>query len=428
LSYVGEPFDYDVFVSYAHAEAETQAPKIRAWSRYCAEYLRDLLATALNAEGGPSGSKVQVFLDDRVLVSGQPLTETLREKAQRSALLLVLMSPFYPSKSWCLDELEWFFQQAARDGRGRDQCTVLRIQPLGEDLWPKQLRDERGRPVVFHDFVDPRTGLAICLTNPGAPELDQALLEPFIEIRGKLTALRKQVEARRQMTVPGTQRAADRPVIYLDADPDEETLWQDLKGALRDLAIVRPVKLAQANGDLDPLDREQQKQLQLQFASSDGLVFLHGRSGSWIENAVAMSYLVRRLLRQRQRDLPWAILDRVGSPLRWLTPMTCRVCRLRRTNGRAVCLLPSAWSAAIKAWRRDGLHDGWNTEPARVTGRPVSRPAAVQSRRAPDFLRARGNDRRDHRRPRPEEPGCRPRSLGLRKILSRAGRCAAVAR
>jgi hypothetical protein len=314
LSYVGEPFDYDVFVSYAHAEAETRAPKIRAWSRYCAEYLRDLLATALNAEGGPSGSKVQVFLDDRVLVSGQPLTETLREKAQRSALLLVLMSPFYPSKSWCLDELEWFFQQAARDGRGRDQCTVLRIQPLGEDLWPKQLRDERGRPVVFHDFVDPRTELPIGVANPGAPELAEALLEPFIEIRGRLVSLRKQVEARRQMTIPGTQRAADRPVIYLDADPDEETLWQDLKGALRDLAIVRPVKLAQANGDLDPLDREQQKQLQLQFASSDGLVFLHGRSGSWIENAVAMSYLVRRLLRQRQRDLPWAILDRVGSP------------------------------------------------------------------------------------------------------------------
>jgi TIR domain len=316
LSYVGDPFDYDVFVSYAHAEAETQASKIRAWSRYSAESLRDLLATALNAEGGPSGSKVQVFLDDRVLVSGQPLTETLREKAQRSALLLVFMSPFYPSKSWCLDELEWFFQQAARDGRGRDHCTVLRIQPLGEDLWPKQLRDERGRPVYFHDFVDPRTELPIGVANLGAPELAEALLEPFIEIRGKLMSLRRQLEARRQMTVAGTQRPADRPVIYFDADPDEEPLWQDLKGALRDLAIVRPVKLAQANGDVDPLDRERQKQRQLQFASSDGLVLLHGRRGTWIENAVELSYRQRRLLWQsRHNNLPWAILDRVGDAL-----------------------------------------------------------------------------------------------------------------
>ena len=116
------------------------------------------------------------------------------------------------------------------------------------------------------------------------------------------------------MTISGTQRPADRPVIYFEADPDEETLWQDLKGELRDVAIVRPANLPQASGDSVPLDREQEKQRQLQFASSDGLVLLHGGRGTWIENAVANDYLVRRLLRQRQRDLPWAILDRVGAP------------------------------------------------------------------------------------------------------------------
>jgi len=51
LSYVGQPFDYDVFVSYAHAEVETKAPLIRNWSLRVAEQLRDLLASALNVEG-----------------------------------------------------------------------------------------------------------------------------------------------------------------------------------------------------------------------------------------------------------------------------------------------------------------------------------------------------------------------------------------
>ena len=160
MSYVGEPFHYDIFVSYAHAEVETKAPLIRDWSRHSAGRIRDLLATALNVEGGPPGSEVQVFFDDRVLVSGQPLTQTLREEVQRSALLLVLMSPLYPKKSWCLDELEWFFQQTADDGRGQEHCTVLRIQPLGEDVWPKRLRDERGKPVLYRDFVDPAHGAA----------------------------------------------------------------------------------------------------------------------------------------------------------------------------------------------------------------------------------------------------------------------------
>jgi hypothetical protein len=67
LSYVGEPFDYDVFVSYAHAEVETKAPLIRDWSRHVAGRLRALLATALNVEGGSLESEIQVFFDDRCL-------------------------------------------------------------------------------------------------------------------------------------------------------------------------------------------------------------------------------------------------------------------------------------------------------------------------------------------------------------------------
>jgi hypothetical protein len=313
LSYVGEPFDYDVFVSYAHAEVETKVPLIRDWSRHVAGRLRDLLATALNVEGASLESEIKVFFDDRVLVSGQPLTQTLREKAERTALLLVLMSPLYPRKTWCLDELEWFFEKAAQDGRGPEHCTVLRVQPLEDSAWPKRLQDERGKPVLFIDLVDPATELPTGLTNFDAAQLNEAVLKIFIEIKGKLVSLHKQLEARRRMTAPARQKPADRPVIYLDADPDDKALWQMLKGEFKGLAIVRPASLLQASSDSDPLDRKQQKVRQEEFQLSDGLVLLHGRPGSWIEKAVAIGYLDRRLLRQRSRDLPWAILDRVGQ-------------------------------------------------------------------------------------------------------------------
>jgi TIR domain len=152
LSYVGEPFEYDIFVSYAWAEAETKTNLLRNWSTYVAEHLKDLLALAFNVE---EGAEIRVCFDKDELVSGQPLTQTLREKVQRSALLLVLMSPFYPKKGgWCLEELEWFFQQADQDGRGQEHCVVLRIQPLSDDAWPERLRDARGKPVLFRDFFD----------------------------------------------------------------------------------------------------------------------------------------------------------------------------------------------------------------------------------------------------------------------------------
>ena len=170
MSYVGEPFDYDVFVSYAHAENETGASLLRDWSKHVARSLETRLATALNPTVDAT-SAVKIFFDARVLRSGDPLTETLRDKVQHSALLLVLISPLYPKKNWCLDELEWFFAQTDQDGRSQRHCTVLRVQPLPDEDWPKRLRDERGRPVVFRDFADRDEDLPLGLEDPEAPGL-----------------------------------------------------------------------------------------------------------------------------------------------------------------------------------------------------------------------------------------------------------------
>jgi hypothetical protein len=269
LSYVGEPFEYDVFVSYAQAIATTETPLIRDWSRFVAGHVQELLATALNAEGP---GKVQVFFDDRELSSGQPLTQKLREKAQHSALLLVLMSPLYPTRSWCLDELEWFFEQAAGDGRGLDHCTVLRIQPLDDKAWPNRLRDDRDKPVTYIDLADAETELPAYLDNLTAPALKEALRKPFIEIRGKLRTLRDQLQARRRFMAVAPQLPANLPVIYFAAAPEAEELWHELKGELNAVAIVRPERLATENGDADGLDRARQKRRIDQFGRSSGLV------------------------------------------------------------------------------------------------------------------------------------------------------------
>ena len=195
------------------------------------------------------GSEVQVFFDDRVLVSGQPLTETLREKVQRSALLLVLMSLLYP-EARASDELEWFFQQTRSDGRGQEHCTVLCIQPLAEDAWPKFLRDERDKPVLYHDFVDPLTELPIGLTNHRQPNSRRRCSNFSLKLR---ESSRRSASTSMHAPDVGPRNEwppADRPVIYFEADPDEEALWANLKGELKDLAIVRPTNLLRASGEL----------------------------------------------------------------------------------------------------------------------------------------------------------------------------------
>jgi hypothetical protein len=81
---------------------------------------------------------------------------------------------------------------------------VLRIQPLEDSAWPKRLQDERGKPVLFIDLVDPATELPTGLTNFDAAQLNEAVLKIFIEIKGKLVSLHKQLEARRRMTAPAS--------------------------------------------------------------------------------------------------------------------------------------------------------------------------------------------------------------------------------
>jgi len=277
-----------------------------------ADHLRDLLGTALNVQNDKEECKVRVFFDDNVLVSGESLT-TLPEKARRSALLLVLMSPLYDKRPYCRLELEGFFSSAASDGRGQKHCIVVRIQPLPREAWPKLLKDERGDPVLYLDLVDPESELPQGLNNLSDPKLSETLIKIFIEIKGKLVSLKEQLDARRQMA-SARQRPADRPVIYLDADPDDQHVWEKYKKELKGVAIVKPASLLGSSGFLDWRDRKWRSARQQCFQVSNALVLLHGAPGKWINQAISTSYFDRRILRQRYHDLPWAILDQVGQP------------------------------------------------------------------------------------------------------------------
>jgi hypothetical protein len=275
--------------------------------------LCERLASALNPQVDEA-SHINVFLDDRELVSGQPLTETLREKAQRSALLLVLMSPLYPKKSWCLDELEWFFVQAERDGRDRQHCVVLRIQPLPDEAWPKRLKDERGNPVVYREFADPEEELPLGLDDFEAPALRNAIRDTFIELKEKLKELRKQLEARRAYQ-PSSQAPPIQPVVYLHAQPPDLSAWQEMRTELGVRAIVNPDSLPEPIAG-DPLLQHQRDERLNEYKECDALVLLRARNDDSIRKEVMAAYKDRQRLFQKERlNIPWAIIDRVGGEL-----------------------------------------------------------------------------------------------------------------
>ena len=314
MSYVGSPFEYDVFLSYAHAETETDAPVIREWSKYIATRLRDLLASALNPSVD-SNYRINFFIDDRVLVSGQPLPETLRENVERSALLLVLMSPLYPKKHWCIQELDWFLAQAGRDGRGQQHCVVLRTQDLSPDTWPTQLTDGRGEPVFFHDLANADTELPLGAENENfdVQELKDAIRKIFIEIKGKLKELKKQIGARR--LYEQTVTPPDQPVVYLHARVEDLSTWEMTRAELARTAIVNPDSLPIPIED-DALLRRHRDQRIREYSFCDAIVLLRARSDDAMRIEVMAAYKDRQqIFQDRHLNIPWAILDRIGTEL-----------------------------------------------------------------------------------------------------------------
>jgi hypothetical protein len=285
---------------------------LRDWSKHIVGRLEARLAAALNPTVEP-GYSVRIFLDDHALRSGDLLTETLREKVQRSALFLAFISPLYLRESWCLDELEWFFAQADKDGRGQRHCTVLRIQPLRDSEWPKRLRDERDRPVAFHDFADSESGglLPLGFDDFEAPALQRAIFHVQVELLGKLRELRSQLNARR--TYQEVAASPVQPVLYLQARREDLPHWQAVRAELKPHAIVYPYSLPEPVGNDALLQQQREERLQ-EYALCDAIVLLRTGDDDALRIDVMATYTYRQHLHaQRRRNIPWAIVDRVGN-------------------------------------------------------------------------------------------------------------------
>jgi hypothetical protein len=141
MGYLRE-YEHDIFVSYAHSDL------LNEWSKDLIGRIRNLVAGGL---GLREDDQVGLWWDYR-MCGHEPLTRQLREKAERSAVLLVLMSEWYLDSSWCRDELEWFFN-AVRQKRADRAVFVVRVRATEQSKWPKIFKDERGYPLTGYDFV-----------------------------------------------------------------------------------------------------------------------------------------------------------------------------------------------------------------------------------------------------------------------------------
>src|ERR1700730_11136968 len=101
MSYIGEPFKHDVFISYSHGAIEGSASPLERWSQ---GFIREL-ESELRVHP-KFGRDLALFFDDdhrpeQGLDPMAGLTEQLRLRIGGAAILTVLMSDHYLSSKWC---------------------------------------------------------------------------------------------------------------------------------------------------------------------------------------------------------------------------------------------------------------------------------------------------------------------------------------
>jgi hypothetical protein len=134
MPYLSSPdYDFNIFVSYAHVDDQLLPPARQGWVTTFTNCVKTKLAQKLGRNDAYG------LWMDHELRGGQPITPHILDKVQRSAMLLLVLSPGYIASTWCQRELETFAGFIAK-GQAR-RVFVVELDPVDEADVPSALAD-----------------------------------------------------------------------------------------------------------------------------------------------------------------------------------------------------------------------------------------------------------------------------------------------
>src|SRR5262245_19635052 len=131
-----EDSQYDVFVSYAHADDEVPAGAARGWVTTLAAELTKVLRRKIGGQGA------RMWMDHE-LAANASVSGALLGALNASRTLLLVMSPGYIASDWCRSELGGFLAQAAHR-KGADNVFLVEIEQVERDRWHAALQSLTG--------------------------------------------------------------------------------------------------------------------------------------------------------------------------------------------------------------------------------------------------------------------------------------------
>ena len=358
MSYIGEPFTHDLFVTYSHGTIDgAGASPLKRWSdAFIRELERELRTNPKYARD------LKIFFDDH-RQSGQGLnpnaglTGQLREEIGESALLTVLMSDQYLLSTWCRDERDWWLERQGKLGlTPLDRIAVARVFPT-TGTWPPAFADERGNPFVGTCFYD-KTRPVEAARPYAWPVPTEDSGDPFrtilVDLVGWLTQriefLRKRADERRAAAADAAKLAEETgQTLYLHARQEHVDTWQSVRAALSGEGFaVFPVDKPDAVS-ADPAQAKQDQAARIDMLAQCDALLLVGTDNARAldQDLIVVGRGDRQLARAKyQRYLPCGLVDTAGAAI---------ATDARRTTARNLQVdwidgTRSPWPNDVKTW------------------------------------------------------------------------------
>ena len=325
-SFLGDPFEHDVFVSYAHGETGHYGH----WSqRLVEELVKDIRGSDPDKFGN-----VDVFIDTQ-LDPMKGLTEQLRNKVTSSGLLVIIMTRHYLRSSWCKDELTWFESQIKENARQGGLILVVHAQPTSHDRWPQILKDERGighLGVPFHPKPESQDDLVHPFGYPDPQLSDSVFFTNLLRLTTIITARLKDVRKNRALmtaTQPKLIKPSDDGVFRVLLHPPRfakaraaqmrdkfdaaVAAWEEAKAALETVACdVWPKEVNSEGVAVSDINRLRNERIDFLRTQGHAACMLRLEEDPLVDKVEALAS-DRSALLDEGLDIPLAVIDRAAA-------------------------------------------------------------------------------------------------------------------
>lgn len=305
MSVVGGNYQYDLFFSYAWAEKANGAV-LRDWSRMVADKITQLVGVRFN-----SSAQLAPYLDRDVNThTGIQLDASLRAAAESAAIFVAMISPYYKS-DYCQKELNWFLDRSTNDGAKVTERLCLYLVQDGDDLqWPDKLREPSGSRLLYTSFYGEGglpLDIAAFINGAPTPLLAEPIRLAVLEIGSKIKELRDKLDAR--VKYEESQRRPFNPVVFLEAEKEDEMRWAERRRQLEAANIILPATAPPTPATAVPNPGAT-------YSECDGIVLLRSRPDDDIGSRIKKAYQDRRQIDRDEEKgmLPWALLDELDDP------------------------------------------------------------------------------------------------------------------